>query len=361
MLDYSASAVEAPVLQEKCFTTSDADEWRRYLPARQSVFGSVEYASICESFRGYVPRLFVMESELAFIAHPLLLRPVSNLPFASGIEGMWDASTPEFTGPFLCGSDEDLSLKFRARHTAFAQAQGITSEFAHIHPWADGRRLLGAGCVFNRDIVWIDVTQNPEQIFEKDLDRSCRNKIRKAQRGNIRIVADPSDEAVNEFHRIYLETMRRTQALESYHFPLEFFRKIRDDLPENARFVLATHDGRTAAAYLYLHDDDNVFSFLGGTDTELSHVAPTNLVVWDTVEWAHAAGKKRFILGAGYKPNDGVFHFKASFSPLRKPFYVCKRIQRPDDFALLDRRFREHNGMRDENVDYFPPYRYVPH
>ena len=359
MTNSSIGIVELCTLQERCLTTSDKEEWRKQLPASRSVFGSVEYATVCEKFRGFVPRLYVVKSDVASICHPMLLRPVSDLPFAVSVGGKWDSTTPDYTGPLVHGRDDDLFEQFSYLHAAFARGHGIIAEFAHLHPWSGGRELLREGCEYNRDIVWIDVRQSPKHIFERDLDRSCRNKIRKAQRSGVRIVADSSDRALHEFYRIYAGTMRRNQALNSYYLPLEFFRAIRDTLPENARFVFAEHSGNTVAAYLYMHDDKDVFSFLGGADADFSHLAPTNLVVWDTIEWAHQAGKRRLILGAGYRPNDGVYQFKASFSPLRQPFHVYKRIHRQDDFARLDQRCREYTGIGDENVDFFPSYRCV--
>jgi len=345
--------------KEKCLTTADEQEWRRFLPASRSVFGSVEYARICETFRGCDSRLFVVESEKATICHPIQLRPVGDLPFAAGVGGQWDSTTPDFTGPVVQGADHDLMAGFRERHGAFMRDQGVIAEFAHLHPWEQGRDLLGADCAFNRDIVWIDVTQDPEVLFRDHVKASCRRNINKAQREGVKIVIGADDLRLDEFYRIYCGTMRRNQALDNYYFSLDFFRRIRDDLPDNARFVFAEHEGRVVAEFLYMHDDDNVFLFLGGADAEFGHLRPTNMVVWDTVLWAHQAGKKRLILGAGYRPDDGIYQFKSSFSPLRQAFYIYKRIHRGEDYAILDQRCRELNGMGDEKIEYFPSYRCV--
>jgi lipid II:glycine glycyltransferase (peptidoglycan interpeptide bridge formation enzyme) len=248
---------------------------------------------------------------------------------------------------------------FHDLHGDFARQQGIIAEFAHVHPWSDSRHLLREGCAYNRDIVWVDVAQSPETLFRNHFEHSARKNINKAQREGVKIFTDCGDDALHEFFRIYSGTMRRNQALDRYAFSLQFFRRIRDSLTENARFVFARYGGRIVAATLYMYDDDDVFSFLGGADAEFNSVRPTNLVVWDTIQWAHATGRKRLILGAGFRPNDGIFQFKATFSPLRQPFYVYKRIHRQEDFARLDRRSREYNGIGDEHVDYFPSYRYV--
>jgi len=361
MFDASFDAMGFPVLQEKCFTTSEEVEWRRLLPASRSVFGSVEYARICERFRGSVARLYVLKSDTASICHPMLLRPVSDLPFVAEVEGQWDSTTPDFTGPLVQGSDSNLMARFRDCHSAFTRSQGIIAEFAHLHPWSDGLNMLREDCTYNRDIIWIDVAESPDILFRDHFEHSCRKNINKAQREGVSIFTEASDDALQEFYRIYSGTMQRNQALEKYSFPLEFFKQIRDDFPENARFVFAEHGGKIIAATLYMYDDKDVFSFLGGADSEFNHLRPTNMVVWNTVIWAHSTGRKRLVLGAGFRPNDGIFQFKATFSSLRQPFYVYKQVHRQKDYTLLEQRCREYNNMGDVNVDYFPSYRYVAH
>jgi len=341
----------------KFLTTSDAEQWRRHLPARRSVFGSVEYAQLCERVTGICGRLVVMSSEDATISYPMLLRPVSELPFAADIRDRWDATTPDYTGPFYEGNDSALASGFSTHYNAFARDNGIIAGFAHLHPWSSHRHLLAEGCSYNRDIVWVDVTISPDVIFPNSLEHSCRKNVNKAEREGVRITTESCDDAIAEFHRIYTGTMQREQAFGRYFFSIDFFKMIRDTMPDNARFVCAWHKGRMIAATLYLHDDNNVYSFLGGADAEFNHLRPTNLVIWKTILWAHESGKSRLILGGGFKPNDGIFRFKATFSPLRQPFYIFKSIHMNQEYALLEERFRNYYSHPETDDAYFPGYR----
>jgi hypothetical protein len=290
----------------------------------------------------------------------MLFRPLSDLPFSCEVGATWDSTTPDFTGPIVDGDDHELVDKFHELHGAFAREMGIVAGFAHLHPWSRKREELLEGSTYNSDIVWVDVAVNPETLFAEHFDRSCVKNINKAKREGVEVSVESSDEAIEEFFRIYTGTMQRNQAHGRYAFSLSFFREIRDNLPQNARFTFARHGGKMVAATLYMHDDDNVYSYLGGADAEFNSLRPTNLVIWETIQWAHATGKKRLILGAGLRPDDGIYRFKATFSPLRQPFYVHKRVYRPEDFAALDRRCREHHSMGGESVEYFPSYRYAP-
>jgi hypothetical protein len=346
------------MLREHNLTVSDHDAWRAFLPESRSVFGSLGYARICNTFRKAHPHLYVVESDGAAICYPLLLRPMSDLAFPATETAKWDSSTPDFTGPLLRGFDHRMNVAFPNLCHAFFQINGIVSEFAHLHPWSDARDLLDSkSIVHNRDIVWVDLTLDPEVLWSDHFHHSCRKNIATAERAGVKIISASTDEYITEFCRIYDHTMRRNRALEGYHFSPDFFFAFRNELPAHARFLFAEYRDQIIAATLYLHDDTDVYSFLGGADADFQSVRPTNAVVWETIRWAHRAGKKRLILGGGYKPEDGIFRFKATFSRLRRAFHVYKSVHLGKDYDVLERRFRDYHGLADETLNYFPSYR----
>jgi lipid II:glycine glycyltransferase (peptidoglycan interpeptide bridge formation enzyme) len=154
--------------------------------------------------------------------------------------------------------------------------------------------------------------------------------------------------------------MRQRNALKQYYFPLDYFSAIFDRLRENARFVLATYRDEPVAGILYLHDRDDVYSYLGGADYRFQHVRPTNAIVYDTILWAKRRGKKRLVLGGGYSPNDGILRFKGSFSPARARFSVYKRVHLPEEYASLCQSWARAYGRDPATSAYFPPYRVLP-
>jgi hypothetical protein len=343
---------------EHFFGTADSAQWEQYLPAGQSVFGSVQFAKICERFRGQTARLHVVQTATGSVCSPMLLRSLNELPFRADVASKWDATTPEYTGPLPLGDVGIQADEYRKLRANLMRREGVAAGFAHLHPWRCDQQLLGGGVELNREIVWIDLTISPETLFREHFAHGCRKNIQKAMREGVVTGSATSDEAVAEFFRIYTGTMQRNHALDRYAFSLDYFKAVRDLLPRNARFSFAHYQGRAIAATLYLHDDGDVYSYLGGADAEFNYVRPTNLLVWDTIGWAHKAGKKRFILGGGYGPEDGIFRFKATFSKLRQPFFVCKQIHDPHDYQALVARSREHYGPKEDNASYFPSYRY---
>ena len=345
------------MIKEHFITISNQHEWEKYLPARRSVFGSFGYARICKGFRSASPRLFVLESGEASISYPMLFRSLADLPFRAETRARWDVTTPDFTGPLMCGSDPELAAAFANLRNALFDGEGVVAEFAHLHPWSKARNLLEDGCDYNRDIVWVDTSLSPEKLWRDHFKPQCRQKINQADREGVKIVTASGDHDVREFYRVYRHTMERNQAEARYYFSYEFFLAFHHELPENSRFVLAVYRDQIVAGTLCLYDDNDAFYFLTGADASFHHVRPTNAVVWELIRWAHQSGKKRLVLGGGYTSNDGIFGFKSSFSRFRQAFYIYKRIHLQKDYALLKEQHRRYGNLNGQSISYFPTYR----
>ena len=285
----------------------DEARWGQALPASESVFGSVEFAALQRDHRGADPRLFVLDAPHGPIAHPLFLRPVSGLDLEAGSSrDLFDASTPEYTGPLAAGALDDAARRaFADELSSWCAATGIVTEFGHLHPWKARTELLVAAAIEReREIVYVDLTQDPERMWRESFTHAARKNVKRARREGVRVYAATSEADVRELHRIYTLTMDRQGASERHYFPYEYFAAIRERLPDNSRILLAEHDGRVVAATLYLYDSADVYSYLGGADHDAQRVRPTNAIVDEMIRWARAQGKQRLILGGGYSPGD---------------------------------------------------------
>jgi hypothetical protein len=340
---------------QKLLNLGNENSWRSLLPASQSVFGSYEFARIQEQYSGRIANLFVFEDGRDRTVYPFFLRSLSELPFSQIAGANWDASTPEYTGPFYLSRAS--AVKFSdAVHYLFCEL-GSVAEFMHLNPWSDASPMLRGGeLCFNRQVVWVDTTLSEDELWQNHLSYACRKNLKRAANECVRVFEATSVDEVRAFHRIYRETMDRNRALRSYYFPIEYFISIFEQMPGNARFVLAEYKGQIVAATLYMYDDLSVYSYLGGADYEYQHVRPTNAIVHNTIGWARLNGKQRLVLGGGYQPDDGIFRFKASFSRLRVAFYTFRRIHLVDHYGALLEQWRAYHGA-DLDASYFPGYR----
>lgn len=348
---------------EKLLTVDDATEWRAISPASFSVFGSVEYARISQEHTSHLAHLFVVETEDSWIAYPFCLRSVNSLPFLSDVsETLWDTFTPEFTGPVGCRSNSpSVGAGFADRYSKYCREQGIVAEFAHLHPWTWRTESLEPSCVeFDREIVYVDLTLSEDQLWLDSFTYACRKNIKRGCKEKVRVFQATRPGDIREFHRIYIHTMERNQAVQRYLFPVDYFMAFFEQMPGNARFTLAEYKDQIVAGTLYLHDDINVYSYLGGADHAFQNVRPTNAVIYETIRWAQSQGKRRLILGGGYRPDDGIFRFKASFSPLRAKFHIYRRIHLPDVYVSLCNAWSAYYHSDVNLNSYFPAYRSIP-
>jgi serine/alanine adding enzyme len=340
-------------------SVTDSDRWRSILPANRSVFGSLEYCRIAEMAGAGVPRLFAHRSPEGSSAYPFFSRPIGSLPFAIGEVDLSDTSTPDYTGPIPLEVSAGWQVsELQRAFAAWAADSGVVAEFAHLNPFTsqlDGSDFLR----FDRDIVWIDLRKPLERMWEEDFSHACRKNIKRAQKEEVRVYQGTTVSDVEQFHRVYIATMRRNQARSQYFFPLSFFMRFREDLPSNSTFLMAEQQGRVIAATLYLHDDANVYSYLGGADHEAQSSRPTNAIVYEAIRLNQEAGRSRMILGGGYRGEDGIFTFKSSFSPLRARFFTYRRVHNALKYNTLNAAWQHFYGAQLPET-FFPAYRYIP-
>jgi serine/alanine adding enzyme len=108
---------------------------------------------------------------------------------------------------------------------------------------------------------------------------------------------------------------------------------------------------------LFFHDDDTVYWDQSAIDMEYSMAYPVSAYLYDTICRAFCQGKKRMLLGGGLLPNDGVFRFKAKFSPLRAKFCTYKRIHDAGAYTALTEAWAAHYAGARPSSDFFPAYR----
>ena len=340
---------------QKLLNLGNEETWRSLMPASQSVFGSYEFARIQEQYSRRIANLFVFDDDQSRTVYPFFLRSLSELPFSQIAGAIWDAATPEFTGPSNI-SQASAARFCDAVHQLFCEL-GVVTEFMHLNPWSDaGQMLTGGELCFNREVVWVDTTLSEDKLWQNHFSHACRKNLKRAANENVRVFEATSLDEVRAFHQIYKATMDRNQALSSYYFPTEYFISIFEQMAGNARFVLAEHKGQIVAATLYMHDDVSVYSYLGGADYGHQDVRPTNAIVNYAIAWARRSGKRRLVLGGGYQPDDGIFRFKASFSHLRAAFYTFRRIHLVEHYNALQSNWCTYHDTAPDNT-YFPAYR----
>lgn len=344
----------------------DAKQWLvlwESWPERE-VFAHPEYARLfCNE--NSKPLCATMRSDGRQILYPFILRDLKAEPFccleterASDIVSPYGYGGPSSWGE---GDKKEVSSAFWKCFSNWAAERNLVSEFVRFnlfpesltdYPGEQEEMLLN---------VVRDLVPDEDEIW-KDFEHNVRTNVRKAERSGVSVEADPTGERLDDFLRVYYSTMNRREADESYYFPHDFFEHVRAELAGHHAFFHAFWNGRVVSTELVLLSADTAYAFLGGTDSEAFHVRPNDLLRYHIILWTRQAGKKRYVLGGGYQPDDGIFRQKRRFAPgSYAPFFVGRRVLNTHLYEQLVEGRRLFEASRDvewlPRPGYFPAYR----
>jgi hypothetical protein len=155
--------------------------------------------------------------------------------------------------------------------------------------------------------------------------------------------------------------MRRRAAAPFYFFPRAFFEALIDALAGQFAFVHAVAGGEVVSSELILCSEERAYMFLSGTRADAFPLYPNDAVRHRAFAWGLSQGKRAFVLGGGFEPEDGVFRHKRVFAPHGiVPFEVACLVH---DAAACDELVRQRARAAtavepwSPRPRFFPPYR----
>lgn len=338
---------------------------RRY----QDAFLLPGYARAYEGVYGARASLFLFKRGNGLGFHPFLRRPINNLPFfqsSTSGQPLFDIITPEYSGPvILCPEEEKPAFEriFWEEFSESCKKEGIVAEFGRLNPYynAEPAFLSFIQAKRNRQIVYLDLSSGEKELWA-GFSKGNKSSIKKAQKSGITVQRSESAQDIDEFYRLYAQTMKRNQAAEFYYFSQDFFRDLFKQMGKSISLFIATRDGKAVAASIFLHAGDYIHYYFSGSDSDFLELCPNNLLIFTCMEWARKEGYRILSLGGGYHNNgqDSLFKFKSSFSGLRRDFCTYTRIHDKDAYDSLCQKFRSFYKLTqgsDASQGYFPEYR----
>ncbi|MBO4205808.1 GNAT family N-acetyltransferase [Micromonospora echinofusca] len=299
-----------------------------------------------------------------FVLYPFLLRPI-DAPHLHAVAGpRWDVASPWSSssgGAFQRAVDDVEAKEFWSAFDDFCRARRVVSEFTRLHVFTE-QVLPYPGetttCLTN---VVRDLRTPAEQMWQ-EFEHKVRKNVNRARRSGVTVEVDETGARLDDFLRIYRDTMRRRRAGSGYLFPRSFFTELIRQLPGQFVFFHALYEGRVVSTELVLCSAGNLYSYLGGTDETAFAVRPNDLLKFEICRWGQQQGRTRFLLGGGYAPDDGIFRYKRSFAPHGLlPYRVGHRVMDRDTYDRLCRAHRAEADRRDPTWQpdplFFPAYR----
>jgi hypothetical protein len=304
--------------------------------------------------------VFFFRSDNGQVYYPFFKRPLRTIgrmpkPFHKyhDIIGSW-----YFGGPMASVFTDRQRLldEYMAAFSDICAEQNIVSEFIRFDPGLENH-LFSRGyheVTLNRDTVYIDLAQPYEQIWNRYQGR-CRTAVRKAVKSDITISDHVTADRIDAFARIYHSEMERKADSRHYFFSSRFFTDVAAALPDRFKYFFAFHKDRLCGATLVYYTHGIAYDYLMATDVDSWKYQPNNLLLDTAVRWAKSQGIAVFDLMGG---RPGVYRFKSSFSDLRRPFFIGKKIHMPGVYAHLAQITRDLK-KETHNPDFFPVYRQI--
>ena len=312
------------------------------------IYYSKEYAQLYAEEGEII--CFTLDNEYGSINDVFIKRKIIN--------GWYDLSTPYGYGGAVitkCIDRKKLLESFEERMAEFCRKNNIVSQFVRFHPLLDNQNDFGQ--MYQAKMVAHTVSVNllKENLLMEEISGKTRNQIRKAMKNKIEIVFDFDCDRMEEFINIYYKTMDKNNASTYYYFSHEFFYRMKEELKKNLIIVEAFYNGKMIAASMILLGKRYMHYHLSGSNEESRSLYPTNLILYQTMEWGKKNGYEEFHLGGGYGGDDSsLFKFKKGFSKSEeKKFYIGKKIWNREIYEKLCTG----RGINPYEVSFFPAYR----
>ena len=182
--------------------------------------------------------------------------------------------------------------------------------------------------LFTKYTFVLDLTKSEEELL-KNMHPKTRYNIRVAQKHNVTVQKDDSDETFEEYLKLTWETTKRQgfyAHTKDYHRKMWQTLKANDQRPKTndltAHLLTATHEDKILVAWIVFVLHDTLYYPYGASSNEGREVMASNLMMWEAIHFGKKLGLKKFdmwgSLGHDASPSDpwhGFHRFKQGYGP----------------------------------------------
>jgi hypothetical protein len=335
---------------------------------RHDVYDLPEYAALESSRTNTTPEaVVIVDGDKIFFAPYLLRRCDDILPPESKSEAIFDAVSP-YGYPGLLLSEAAANTPgfpdFAMNElTGALKSKSVCSAFFRLHP------ILN--CKFNEifhpgtftvsgETVSVNLKLSEAELWAHTR-RGHQSTINKCKRLGFAARMVPWEQYMNEFKKIYEETMTRVESSQSYYYKPDYFAQLFFNLGEAIHLCIVEWEEQVVAACVFFECCGIVQAHLGGTKTKFLHDSPFNLLLDYVRYWAKERGNEFLHLGGGVGGSkDRLYTFKAGFSRQRHNFLTGRLIADQEKYNYLVGVRAKFLNIHPEELfksNFFPAYR----
>jgi predicted N-acyltransferase len=180
----------------------------------------------------------------------------------------------------------------------------------------------------------ISLKQDIDQIYKK-IKSSRRTSIRKGEKKGT-IVREAQDiDDLKDFYETYANTMSR---LKSTPLPYRFFNCVWNTfvLKDQAKIFITEYENKAIGGILLLLHKDICHAWSCGSLYEYTDKRPLDLLIWNSIKWAHDQGYNIYDLGGTINdPSSGLYFYKKTWGGEKKDLYNYHIILQPQRWKLF--------------------------
>lgn len=194
-----------------------------------------------------------------------------------------------------------------------------------------------------------------------------RNNYRKALSYNLTSEIyngpDINKQIITSFFNIYTKTMQRLNAKAIYFFSLDYFESLILNQPNKFSIALVYFNDIAISTELIIKNEDNLYAFLGGTDSDFFNYRPNDFLRVEVIKWAIENKFKYYVLGGGLVDGDGLYKSKKCLFPKDDDvvYYTGRKIINQQLYHILcENNVADYQNIHKEELKnyFFPLYRF---
>ena len=346
-------------LSLEILTTNDANSWNETLReiGEYDFFHLAAFHKLAE-MRGECSAVMPVYREGDHIlAFPLLLRDIKTDGIATGLRDA--TSVPGLAGPVASARTPiDVIKRFHQELQNFFEQNKIITIYSRLNPLMKQPELLeGYGEVVEIGVTQsIDLTQPPDVQVAR-YRRDHRKDIKQLKRMGF-TCEKVGTEYLDDFLRIYTDTMKRLNADQAYYFDKSYFEFLFHEMSDVMHLFICMDDQKTVACVDICTSCSGIIQgHMAGTAAEYLPLAPSKLV-YDAIRvWGNEIGANTFHLGGSVGGRkDSLYDFKMGFGAQEHVYSTWRHIADQKSYDNLC-GIAEQQAGKEQNTSYFPKYR----
>ncbi len=281
------------------------------------------------------------------------------MPYLRGeIHGFYDFETAYgYGGPISNTDDLEWCQKALCSIYDYLKANDYLCGFTRFHPLLSNEKLVpnesegrSIKVFYDRQTIAIDTSQDPEEIWTKQISSKNRNMIRKAEKNQLEYKTEFDFASYEDFIDLYNATMKRLSADDFYFFDREYYYKLKEQLVGNSFLGTVRKDGKLICAAIFMYSRLYGHYHLEGSDRAYSSLGANNYLLWKVACEMHELGIREFHLGGGTSSasDDPLFKFKKAFSDNEKRFHIGKEIFMTEEYKKICDKWERENPEKVE-------------